>query len=274
LSLTLVTGAGGYIGAALFEELSKERVPALGLSRHPRPGQDVVRGDFTSEKDLRGLDGLKIERVCHLAAVTGDCSEEDGLRVNVLGTWRLMRHLVDRGCRKFVLASSIGAIGSGVSDFVPRTVPVPDEHPCLPRDAYGLSKHLMEETARYFSRAHGDLEITVLRLCSIFPSPDLPPKLSSVERPPRYALASITKMTLADAVSAFRLALMSDLGAGLRIFNAGPQKAWTDIPVAVLLDRWLGGKVSTLHYQNEAHAFDSVFDVSAIGKELGFVASV
>jgi UDP-glucose 4-epimerase len=274
LSLTLVTGAGGYIGAALLGELTKAGVPVVGLSRQEGCGLDVLKGDFASPEDLRVLDGLEIGRVCHLAAVTGGCSEEDGLRVNVLGTRSLMRYLVDRGCRKFVLASSIAAVGVADSDFSPQAVPIPDEHPCLARDAYGLSKYLMEEMSRYFERAHNDLEITALRLCSIFPSPELPPKVSSVERPASYALASITKMALADAVAAFRLALDTDLGAGFRIFNAGPQKAWTDVPVADLLRPWLDGRASTLYYQDGPHAFDSVFDVSAIAGKLGFVASV
>ncbi len=274
MSLTLVTGAGGYVGAALLTELAQDGVPVVGLSRQREPGPDVVRGDFTNPEDLRALDDLEIGRVCHLAAVTGGCSEEDGLRVNVLGTRRLMRYLIDRGCRKFVLASSIAAVGLADSDFTPQAVPIPDEHPCLARDAYGLSKYLMEEMSRYFGRAHEDLEITALRLCSIFPSPELPPKASLADRPGTYALASITKMALADAVAAFRRALLTDLGPGFRIFNAGPQMAWTDVPVADLLDRWFQGRVSTRYYQSGPHAFASVFDVSTIADELGFVASV
>ena len=156
MSLTLVTGAGGYVGVALLTELAQDGVPVVGLSRQREPGPDVVRGDFTNPEDLRALDDLEIGRVCHLAAVTGGCSEEDGLRVNVLGTRRLMRYLIDRGCRKFVLASSIAAVGLADSDFTPQAVPIPDEHPCLARDAYGLSKYLMEEMSRYFGRAHED----------------------------------------------------------------------------------------------------------------------
>jgi UDP-glucose 4-epimerase len=237
-------------------------------------GTRALRADFTCEQDLHVLDGFHIDRLCHLAAVTGGCSEEDGLRVNVLGTRRLMRYLVDRGCRKFVLASSIAAVGLAASDFIPEVVPIPDEHPCLARDAYGLSKYLMEETSRYFSRTQPDLEVTVLRLCSIFPGRDPTPKVSTAERPQNYALASITKMSMKDAVAAFSLALQTDLGPGFRIFNAGPQRAWTEVPVATLLDRWFDGQVSAPHYQSELHAFDSVFDVSAIADELGFVASV
>ena len=135
LPLTLVTGAGGYIGAALLEELAKQQVPVVGLSRRARARPGMLRCDFTSDNDLHELDGLQIDRVCHLGAVTGGCSEEDGLVVNVLGTQRLMRYLVDRGCRKFVLASSIAAVGLAASDFVPEAVPIPDAHPCLARDA-------------------------------------------------------------------------------------------------------------------------------------------
>ena len=274
MPLTLLTGAGGYIGTRLLETLARRGDDVVGLSRQDMVGTPVLKGDFTCEQDLHVLDGFHVDRLCHLAAVTGGCSEEDGFRVNVLGTRRLMRYLVDRGCRKFVLASSIAVVGLAASDFVPEAVPIPDEHPCLARDAYGLSKYLMEETSRYFSRAQPDLEITVLRLCSIFPGRGPTPKVATAERPPTYALASITKMTLKDSVAAFSRALQTDLGPGFRIFNAGPQRAWTEVPVATLLDRWLDGQVSASHYQSELQAFDSVFAVNAIAEELGFVASV
>ena len=124
-----VTGAGGYIGVALLDELAKQQVPVVGLSRRARARPGMLRCDFTCDNDLHDLDGLQVDRVCHLAAVTGGCSEEDGFRVNVLGTRRLMRYLVDRGCRKFVLASSIAVVGLAASDFVPEAVPIPGRAP-------------------------------------------------------------------------------------------------------------------------------------------------
>ena len=99
------------------------------------------------------LDGLKIDVVVHLAAVTGGCREEDGLLVNVEGTRKLLRYFSDRGCTRFVNASSIAAVGFQSPKFRPLELPIPDEHPCLDRNGYGLSKYLMEEVTKYMWRA-------------------------------------------------------------------------------------------------------------------------
>ena len=84
----------------------------LCLSRK-NPGLDLpwIQGDFGSYEDLRQLDDNAIDAVIHLAAVTGGCRERDGLLVNVEGSRCLMRYLIDSGCRKFIMASSIAAVG-------------------------------------------------------------------------------------------------------------------------------------------------------------------
>ena len=83
-----------------------------------------------------------------LAAVTGGCLERDGILVNVEGTRCLMRYGMDRGVHKYALASSIAAVGFQRVQFRPLQLPIPDEHPCLDRDGYGVSKYLMEEVKK------------------------------------------------------------------------------------------------------------------------------
>ena len=148
MSSILITGASGFIGRSLAESMAA-RHEVICMSRNdPRLDMPWVRGDFSSLEDLRRLDGKAIDVVVHLAAVTGGCTERDGILVNVEGTRCLMRYLMDRGCRKFVMASSIAAIGIQSAEFRPLQLPIPDEHPCLDRDGYGLSKYLMEEITR------------------------------------------------------------------------------------------------------------------------------
>src|SRR5579862_2482219 len=106
MSTILITGASGFIGRAQAVEMSR-RHTVLCMSRK-RPAVDLpwIRGEFGSFEDLRRLDRYTIDVVIHLGAVTGGCSERDGLLVNVEGSRCLMRYLIDRGCRKFVMASS------------------------------------------------------------------------------------------------------------------------------------------------------------------------
>lgn len=271
MSTILVTGTSGFIGRALAESLATKH-QVVGLSRK-NPGLELpwVRGDFGSFEDLRQLDRHSIDAVVHLAAVTGGCLERDGILVNVEGTRCLMRHLIDRGCRKFVLASSIAAVGFQSPQFQPRQLPIPDEHPCLDRDGYGLSKFLMEELTKYYHRQNPQIDVINLRLASIGPDEKMPPPVT-VGPIREWALGSLTVMARSDAVRAFRLAAEAPLKPGVRILNATAPKAWAADPVAEILRHWWGTSVNLSHFEQPGHAHDSVYDVSRIREELGFVA--
>ena len=111
MSTILVTGSGGYLGSRLVQVLAADH-DLISMSRSPAGNPPrVVQGDFTDAAALTALDGERIDVVVHLAAVTGGCSEEDAMNVNVSGTRRLVRWAVDHGVRRFVLASSIAAVG-------------------------------------------------------------------------------------------------------------------------------------------------------------------
>ena len=148
----LVTGTSGFVGSALARSLvgcGAHNVYCISRKLSGIEGATEVRGAFHSFEDLRAFDDVGMDAVVHLAAVTGGCREEDALLVNVEGTRKLMRYFIDRGCKKFVNASSIAAVGIQTTAFRPLELPVPDEHPCLDRDGYGFSKYLMEEITKY-----------------------------------------------------------------------------------------------------------------------------
>jgi len=271
MSTILVTGASGFIGKALAASLAaKHDVVCMSRSN---PGLDLptVRGNFDAFEDLRQLDGYQFDAVVHLAAVTGGCLERDGILVNVEGTRCLMRYLMDRGCRKFVMASSIAAVGFQSVKFRPLCVPIPDEHPCLDRDGYGLSKFLMEEITKYYQRQNDALDVINLRLSSVAPDDRMPPPRKAGPLGP-WALGSITVMALSDAVRAFSLAAEAPYQPGVRIMNAAGPKAWVADPVADVLRAWWGDDVDVSHFEQPGHQYDSVFDVRQIEETLGFVA--
>lgn len=273
MSKILITGTSGLIGQALTRSLAA-RHEVLSMSRRD-PGLDLpwIRGDFACFEDLRQLDDHSIDAVVHLGAVTGGCLERDGMLVNVEGTRCLMRYLVDRGCRKFVTASSIALVGIQNTAFRPGQVPVPDEHPCLDRDGYGFSKYMMEEVTRYHHRQCTDLDIINLRLSSVCPDEGLPPPVGICPLGP-WALGSITMMALSDAVRAFTLAVEAPSKPGLRIMNAAGPKAWVAAPVASVLRNWWGDDVDLSPFERPGHEFDSVYAVDRIREELGFEAQI
>ena len=273
MSTILITGASGFIGKALAAALAPQhQVIAMSRRAPGLPEIPFIRGDFGSFEDLRQLDQHSIDVVIHLAAVTGGCLERDGILVNVEGTRCLMRYLMDRGCKKFVMASSIAAVGFQNVKFRPVQLPIPDEHPCLDRDGYGLSKYLMEEVTRYYQRQDETLDVINLRLSSVRPDEN-PGQPAGVRPLGQWALGGITVMVLADAVRTFTLAAEAPHKPGVRILNATAANAWASAPTTTILRNWWGSAVDLSYFEQPGHEYASAYDVSAIERELGFTAT-
>ena len=268
----LITGASGFIGKALATSLADEHEVVCLSRRDPGLGLPYVRGNFSEFADLRRLDRYDFDVVVHLAAVTGGCSERDGILVNVEGTRCLMRYMIDSGCGKFVMASSIAVVGFQSRKFRPLQLPIPDEHPCLDRDGYGLSKYMMEEITKYYQRQNEDIDVINLRLASVH-SDERMLSPSNVCPLQEWSLGRITVMALSDAVHAFQLAVEAPHKPGVRIMNAAPPKAWVADPVAEILRNWWKDDVDLSYFEQPEHEYDSVFDVSQIRKELNFTAT-
>ena len=273
MSFVLITGTSGFIGKALAASMAKDHDVVCMSRKDPGLGLAWVRGEFGSFEDLQRLKDRKIDVVVHLAAVTGGCLERDGILVNVESTRCLMRCLMDRRCKKFVMASSIAVVGMQSKKFRPLQLPIPDEHPCLDQDGYGLSKYLMEEVTRYYCRQNEAIDVINLRLASICGDNNLTP-LSKVGPLNEWGLGGITIMALNDAVRAFTLAAEAPYKPGVRIMNATGPKAWVADPIAEILKNWWGNDVDLSYFKQPGHEFDSVYDVSRIKKELGFTAAV
>lgn len=272
MSTILITGASGLIGRHMARALSPNH-NVICLSR-TKPNIDTifVKGAFHSFEDLQKLDNYRFDTLIHLGAVTGGCSEEDGMAVNVAGTHRLLRYLIDHNCRKFVMASSIATVGLAAKEFMPIKLPIPDEHPCLARDAYGFSKYLMEEVTRYYSRIYDDADFIDIRLGAVSED-DNPPPLVKAGPIYDWAFVYLGRIFLSDVIKVFTLAVEAPHNPSLRIMNAvGPDSASEDT-VPDLMHSWFPERYQQLdlsHYKCTGHERDPVFDITRIKSELGF----
>ncbi len=112
--MLLVTGATGYLGAALVEVLQRAGHQVRATVRSPARAEilpasvERVAADLSDEDALaRAMSGC--EGVFHLAAALG-ASIEDARASNVEGTRRVLRAAVRAGVRRVVHTSSSAAI--------------------------------------------------------------------------------------------------------------------------------------------------------------------
>ena len=271
MSRILITGASGFIGKSLSQSLAEDHQVICMSRKDPGLNLPWIKGTFASFEDLAQVDGYEIDILVHLGAVTGGVTERECILVNVEGTRCLLRYLINRGCKKYVLASSIAAVGFQDRKFRPAHLPITDDHPCLDRSGYGVSKYFMEEISKYCYRQSEDIDIINLRLSSVCVDNNIPP-LKDISPLTEWSLGSITIMNLTDAIRAFTMSVENPYKPGVRIMNATGNKAWTSVPVAEILRNWWGDDVDLSYFEQSGNEYDSVYDVSRIQQEIGFTA--
>lgn len=163
-----VTGASGFVGAALVDRLASEdqfRVVALlrreGVSLPARAIPVRVSNDYLNE-ELLSLDGVDV--LVHCAArvhIMSDASIDaltEYRKVNVEGTMRLAQQAASAGVKRFVFISSIKVNGEGTRLGAPYTA---DDVPA-PCDPYGISKMEAEQQLRLLAESSG-MEVVIVR---------------------------------------------------------------------------------------------------------------
>jgi nucleoside-diphosphate-sugar epimerase len=156
----LVTGAGGFLGAALSRALAARGDTVRALVRSdPAPGAlpdgaEVVRGDATDPAAVRAA-VRGVDLVFHLAGVRRSADPGEFLRVNAGSTRTVLEACAAEAPRlaRFVLAGSITASG-------PSREGRREEDPLEPVEAYGVSKAEAERIALSFS---GRVPVAVAR---------------------------------------------------------------------------------------------------------------
>jgi len=174
----LVTGAAGFVGSHLCEELLRRGHRVAGLDAfipyYPRPLKEanlanlLHHPDFDfHEIDLRrddlapALDG--VEAVFHLAAMAGLVRSWTDFDLyqscNLTATHRLLEATRDRPLRRFVLASTSSVYG--------RHACGDESLPTRPISPYGVTKLAAENLCRAHADEHG-LPLVVLRYFSVY----------------------------------------------------------------------------------------------------------
>lgn len=187
----LVTGAGGFVGSALYDRLTCEGYMVLPVVRRTLglPAEIVVEDINPSIDWSQALIG--ISTIVHLAARVHLMKDEsdDPLaefrRINVATTLNLARQAVEAGVKRFVFISSIKVNGESTSasgKYKPREAGYSDflhKNPSLqegddfhekfseydlpnPQDAYAISKWEAEQELIKLAE-ETDMEVVIIR---------------------------------------------------------------------------------------------------------------
>ena len=168
----LVTGANGFVGAALCRRLQESGFLVRGAVREQAKLQQcgtsdsndlewaVLHDQSDEDETKHALQGIRA--VVHLAArvhvMTDQASDplQEFRRVNVGWTDQLARSAALQGVRRFVYLSSIKVNGEQT------VVPFTEQDPPKPQDPYGVSKWEAEQALARVSTQTG-METVVVR---------------------------------------------------------------------------------------------------------------
>jgi UDP-glucose 4-epimerase len=162
MALTLVTGASGFVGSHLMEEMSLRGLPARGVTRKAKSGLMTIPSYGPETNWHKGLEG--VDTVVHLAArvhVMRETSPDPLLlfrEANVTSTINLARQAAAADVHRFVFVSSVKVNGERTEPGRPFNA---DDAP-NPQDPYGISKAEAEAALIALGRETG-MEITIIR---------------------------------------------------------------------------------------------------------------
>jgi nucleoside-diphosphate-sugar epimerase len=159
----LVTGAGGFLGAAIVRRLAaRGDIETVAAMRRPSSAPGARQLDLADKAAIvETLDSARPQIVIH-AAGRPRGSAGDFQADNVGATTKLARAIGESSpATRLLLLSSAAQYGRSA-----HRIPWRESDPCAPLDAYGTSK-LAAERAALEQAARFGLQVTVLRLFNV-----------------------------------------------------------------------------------------------------------
>lgn len=157
----LVLGGAGYIGSHAVYQLIDQQSDVVVIDNLQTGHREAVHPHATFyQGDIRDIDFMRkvfnnesIDAVVHFAAnsLVGE-SMENPLKYfdnNVYGTQVLLQVMTENDVKKIVFSSTAATYGE------PESVPITEEMPTNPTNAYGETKLAMEKMMKWCEHAHG-----------------------------------------------------------------------------------------------------------------------
>lgn len=170
MSQYLILGGAGFIGSNLARALvargDRPRIFTRPSSSISKIGDlldqiDMVYGDFMDDVALRNAT-KGVDAVFHLISTTTPSMTLDSsvydVFSNLLPTIRLVESCLANGVKEIIYASSGGTVYGE-----PKKIPIPEDHPLMPKSVYGQSKLTIEQYLNFYARST-QLGVKTLRI--------------------------------------------------------------------------------------------------------------
>lgn len=169
----LVTGGAGFIGSNIVDAyISKGHSVVIidnmstGVKDYINPKAKFYEMDVCDTGISKVFEENKIDLINHHAAQIDLRKSVDDpafdINVNIAGSVNLLQNAIKSGVKKFIFASTGGAI-YGEHDYFPAD----EEHPTRPYAPYGINKMCVEKYLYYYNHVYG-LDYVVLRYANVY----------------------------------------------------------------------------------------------------------
>ena len=286
----LVTGAAGFIGAAIAERFLSEGHQcttidnlSTGCIEHIPEGVTFIFGDVADKSTIEKLNNERFDAIIHMAGQSsGEISFDDpvsDLHTNTQSTLLLLDYAKKNGIKKFIYASLMSTYG----DHQPPECC--EETTTVPKSFYAVGKLASENYMRIFSKF--DIACTALRFFNVY---GVGQNLKNL----RQGMASIfLAMAIKDhhiqvkgSKDRFRdfvyiddvvnaVAASLNIPEGYHVYNVCTNKPTTVEQVVATIQSCLPYEVSVEYTDGTPGDQFGIFgDYSKITKELGWIPSV
>jgi nucleoside-diphosphate-sugar epimerase len=164
----LITGASGFVGQHLLEDMDHSRFDTTVITRKPDKQMRVMPHEVKILKaDLNDQDSLinafsGIEVLINTAAEIRNADKL--ILTNINGTLNLIKAVVENKIRKVIHLSSVGVVGMQYSS---QPMDVNENTDCDPKNEYERTKLESERMLTEASRKYG-FELVILRPTNVF----------------------------------------------------------------------------------------------------------
>ena len=169
----LITGGAGFIGSHLADKLIKQGYKVVvidnlstGRKENLNSEAKFYKIDIQSLKVAQIFQKEKPDIIFHLAAQIdvrkSVKNPTKDAKINILGTLNLLENCKKFGIKKFIFASTGGAIYGEAN-----IIPTPETYSELPLSPYGIAKLTIEKYLNYYHRVF-DLPFVALRYGNVY----------------------------------------------------------------------------------------------------------